>query len=420
MNDCIETPHGTIALPAFFPTVGWPGGEGEYVHLFSNLEYFCRKINHYHFLFNFSSFILGWTIPPRDFNTRFESFRGKDIRKIVKDHTPISSSIVNDLIILLDIGGNRIFNKIIYDNLPATSVASYGKYLSAYEQFLRTGQPDIFVSFDIGPSYTTRNEISYKGIRVWESLSRQARHSINRDLLDISIRFKNTNALIMVPINAVYPEELRSNLEYLYEHHRETIDIVGIAGIANKSTYAIKQALETVSTFKEKTKWNIKTHGLGLGGWGNMPLLIKYGIDSCDVASPWRRACTDAISEPYFPLLDKHLNFVAMPNSFSHKELYNDIYSKIKCACPFCEDLPMKELRERCKKADKRYTGKSLHDTDFREMRIRVYFHNVYQHIALLKKLYLYKIDYGQGFMRRFIEDMPTGLTRSKFSRLLI
>lgn len=420
MNGFIQTPHGTIELPAFFPTVGWPAGRGEYDYLFSNLAYFCRKIDHYHFLFNFSSFIFGFTIPHQDFNTQFQIFREKDIREILKDNTGVSSNIINNLIILLDVGGNRIFNKIIYDNLPATSVASYEKYLKAYEQFLRTGHPDIFVSFDIGPSYTTKDEISKEGIRVWDSLSRQDRQNINRKLLEISIGFKNTNGLIMVPINAVYPEELRSNLEYLYEHHRETIDIVGIAGIANKSAYTIKQALETVSTFKEKTKWNIKTHGLGLGGWENIPLLIEYGIDSCDVASPWRRACTDVISEPYLPLLDKHLNFIAIPNSFSHEELYNDIYSEIECSCPFCEDLPLKEIKERCKKADKRYTGNTLHNTDFREMRIRVYFHNVYQHIALLKKLYLYKVEYGQGFMRRFIEDMPAGPTRSKFSRLPI
>lgn len=420
MNDSIKTKHGTIVLPAFFPTVGWPGGRGEYDNLFSNLECFCKKINHYHFLFNFSSFAFGFTIPNRDFNPQFQAFQGKDIRDILKENTNISSNIIQNIIILLDVGGNRIFNKIIYDNLGPTSIESYDKYLKAYQQFLENGKPDIFVNFDIGPSYTTKDDISKKGVSVWDSLSKEEKNDINHKLLDISIKFKNENDLLMVPLNAIDIEEIKINLEYLYSYHRDTVDIVGIAGIANKSKYTIDKALDMVSNFRETRKWNVRFHGLGLGGWENIPLLIKYGIDSCDVASPWRRACTDVISHPYLPLLDKSLNFTNIPNAFSHSELYDEVYSRIECGCPFCEDLPLKEVRERCMKADKRNTGGTLHSPDFREMRIRIYFHNVYQHIGLLKKLYSYKIEFGQEFLKKFVEDMPIGPTRRKFSSLLI
>ncbi|MFC1903752.1 hypothetical protein ACFLW9_02595 [Chloroflexota bacterium] len=415
----MKTSHGIMSLPAFFPTVGWPGGRGEYDNLFSNLEYFCRKINHYHFLFNYSSFIFGFTIPPKNFNAQFETFKGKDIRRILTDDTGMSSNIEKDLIILLDVGGNRIFNKIIYNGLQPTQVESYKIYLEAYEQFIKTGLPDIFVSFDIGPSYTTKDEISKRGVSVWNKLSKSEKDSINHELLKISISFKNNNDIMMVPVNGSHKEELQNNLEYLYNNYRNTVDIIGIAGIANASIYEIKRALEAVSSYRETKNWNIKIHGLGLGGWGNIPLLVKYGIDSCDVASPWRRACTDSISEPYLPLFDKDLNFTDIPNAFSHSELYDETYSKLQCLCPFCEDFPMSEIKKRCERADKRNTGKTLHGKDFREMRIRVYFHNVYQHIALLKKLHIYKTKHGQEFMTKFLEDMPAGPTKNKFCNLM-
>ncbi len=53
-------------------------------------------------------------------------------------------------------------------------------------------------------------------------------------------------------------------------------------------------------------------------------------------------------------------------------------------------------------------------------MRIRVYFHNTFQHIALLKKLFQYKSKYGEYFFKRFLDDMPQGTTKKRFLNLPI
>ena len=303
MEKTLDTKHGLISLPTFFPTVGWPGGRGEYDFLFKNLDYFCTKIQHYNFLFNFSSFIFGFTIPQSDFHSQYESFKNRDMRDILVDNTNISSRVAEKLIILLDIGGNRIFNKIVADKLPPVDICSYKKYLDAYEQFIKTGNPDIFVNFDIGPSYTTKDEISKQGIRIWNKLSEKERYQINQELLKISINYKN-DSLLMVPINAINPLALKKSLEYLFKNYSKKVDILGLGGIANCPVEAIKQSLQVIDNFKNENKWDILCHGLGLGGWQNIPLLVKYGVYSCDVASPWRRACTDAISHPYLPLFD--------------------------------------------------------------------------------------------------------------------
>lgn len=414
----LATKHGEILLPVFFPTVGYPGGRGEYDYFFKNLEYFCNKINHYHFLFNFSSFIFGFTIPSKDFNPQFDEFKNKDIRDILNQNTEISTSIAKKMIILLDIGGNRIFNKIIFDRLNPVILNSYEKYLNAYKDFIRSGNPDIFVNFDIGPSYTTKNEISKQGVRIWNKLSKQEKYQINHELLKVSIEFKNDDDLIMVPINATDLLLFKDSLNYLYDNYEKDIDIIGIAGIANSNVSHLTNTLKFFYEYKKEKKWKVLSHGLGLGGWQNIPILIKYEIDSCDVATPWRRACTDAISHPYFPLLVANLDFTDISQAFNHTELYNEIYSKMDCKCPFCIDLPLKEIRLRCKKADKNYTGKALHDDDFREMRIRVYFHNVFQHIALLKKLFIYKSQFNDDFMTEFIKGMPSGKTKKIFATI--
>jgi hypothetical protein len=420
MTKELKTKHSVMALPSFYPTVGWPGGRGEYDFLFKNLEYFCKKIGHYNFLLNFSSFIFGFTIPANDFNSQYIHFKNKDLRNILIENTSISPAIAQSLIILLDIGGNRIFNKIIRDNLPPTSVGSYKKYLDAYKDFIKNGNPDIFVNFDIGPSYTTRDAISKKGIKIWNLLTIAQKHRINHELLNISINFKKKDNLIMVPVNAAHPDILKKSLDYLFYNYAEEVEIVGLAGIANCPLETIKKALQIFSSYKKDKEWDVLSHGLGLGGWQNIPLLIKYEIDSCDVGSPWRRACTDAISHPYLPLLDCDLNFTDISESFSHSELYNKIYSIIKCTCPFCNDVPLSEVRKRCKEADKHYTNRKLHDKNFREMRIRVFFHNVFQHIALLKKLSDYKDRFSDEFMDKFLQDMPEGKTKDIFSKMRI
>ena len=420
MGDYINLRQSFNNLPLFFPTIGWPGGRGEYDYLFKNLKYFCEKINHYHFLFNFSSFIFGFTIPNKDFNSEYEKYKNKDLAEILIDNTSISKSIAKKITILLDIGGNRIFNKIVKDNLPIYKVEAYIKYLIAYRDFIKSSNVDIFVSFEIGPSYTTKDEISKKGINIWNELPIQEKQTLNNKLLDISIKFKKKNQLIMVPINAENVNLFCHHLNYLYDNYSDSIDIIGIAGIANKSPIIVGNALSAFSAFKNEKKWNVLSHGLGLGGWLNIPLIIKYDINSCDVASPWRRACTNSVSQPYFPLFDKNLNFTTITNSFSHSELYDEIYSKIKCKCPFCEDLQLDEIKKRCKNADKRIIGTTLHGEDFREMRIRVYFHNTFQHIALLKKLFQYKSKYGEYFFKRFLDDMPQGTTKKRFLNLPI
>jgi len=420
MEKDLKTKHGNLSLPAFFPTVGWPGGRGEYDFLFKNLKYFCEKINHYHFLYNFSSFAFGFTIPRRDFNVHYDKFKDGDIRDTLVKHGCISSDIAKKLIILLDIGGNRIFNKIVFDNLPILSITSYQKYLDAYKNFIITGNPDIFVNFDIGPSYTAKDDISRKGVQIWNSIPPRDKHKINRSLLEISINYKNKDDLLMVPINAANPTIFESSLDYLYSNYAKKVDIIGIAGIATSSRSLIKNVLTIFNNYRRKNKWDVLAHGLGLGGWQNIPLLVEYEINTCDVATPWRRACTDRVSSPYFPLFDENLDFTDMPEAFNYSQLYDTVYTRIKCNCPFCKELPLSEIQNRCKKADKKYIKKILHDEDFREMRIRVFFHNVFQHIALLNKVYQYKVKYGKGFMKIFLRDMPKGRTQTKLSKLAL
>lgn len=411
----INIRHGILRTPIFFPTIGWPGGRGEYDFLFKNLKYFCEKIDHYNFLFNFSSFIFGFTIPKNDFFTQYSTFIGKDIRKILIENTAIDKDTANKLIILLDCGGNRIFNKIIFDGLDPIDLRSYKLYLEAYKKFIKDGNADIFVNFDIGPSYTTRDSISIKGSEVWNCLSNNSKNTLNHNLLKESINFKGSNDSIMVPINATNIENIKNNLNYLYENYKNDVDIIGIAGIANSSLKEIKLALEEFNKFRSEKNWNFFLHGLGLGGFANIPLLIKYDVDSCDVATPWRRACTNRVSEPYFPLIGNNLEFQNIDNPFAHTNLYDDIYSNINCNCPFCLDIPLNEVRSRCINADKDHSQSGAHEEDFREMRIRVFFHNVFQHIGFLKVLQNYKNKYKENFLEEFIKNMPN----SKFKKIL-
>jgi len=416
----LKTKHGNIQLPNFFPTIGWPGGRGEYDYLFKNLKYFCQKFNHYHFLFNFSSFIFGFTIPKHDFHPDFDAlYVNSDFRNIIADNTNATQDVTKNLIILLDIGGNRIFNKIVMENLPPISVSSYNIYLEAHKKFISHSNIDIYVAFEIGPSYTTKDAISKKGINIWNSLSEKEKYRINQNLSEIAMKYKPKDSLLMCAVNASDPNLFRQKLEHLYKNYKDKIDIIGIAGIANSSTSHIANVLKQFNEIKNSFGWNILSHGLGLGGWRNIPLLVKYDIDTCDVATPWRRACTDSISAPYLPLFDKDLSFTNISNSCQYLPLYDNIYTKLNCRCPICTDTPMQEIRRRCMKADKRKTGKQLHDDDFREMRIRIFFHNYYQHKALIDKMNIYKTKYGEKFIDKFLEDMPQGRTRNILKKSL-
>lgn len=411
----INTKHGILKTPIFFPTVGWPGGRGEYDFLFKNLKYFCEKIDHYNFLFNFSSFIFGFNIPKKNFNTQYDNFIDKDLRDILTENTGIDKDLSKKLMILLDCGGNRIFNKIIFDDLPPTYLKSYEIYLNAYKKFIKDGNPDIFVNFDIGPSYTTKDEVSIKGSQIWNSISTQNKNLLNHELLKVSISFKNDTDLIMVPIPANDIDNLEKNLMYLFQNYKDEVNIIGIAGIAQSSKEKINESLKTFYEFKTKNNWDIYSHGLGLGGIENIPLLIKYDINSCDVASPWRRACTDKISEPYIPFLNADYEFFDTNKPFYHTALYNDIYSKLDCDCPFCRDISISEVSKRCFEADKSYNTSGKYENDFREMRIRIFFHNVFQHISLLKILQDYKNKYNNNFIVEFLKNMPN----SKFKKNL-
>lgn len=409
----IETTHGTIDCPDFFPTVGWPGGRGEYDRLFQNMDKLVDMIDHKHFLFNFSSFAFGFTIPRNDFNSQFDRMRNKDIRDILKEETSIDHSIADNLITLLDVGGNRIFNKIILDDKPPVSVESYELYLEAYREFVSSSNTDIFVNFDIGPSYSARDEISQEGVRVWNSLSNREKDSLNKQLLDLSIDIKNNN-LIMVPLSGADIISFKNKLSYVFETYGDDIDIIGFSGVAKKPSNHVNKVLKIFDDFKEENDWDVRTHGLGLGGWDNIPFLINYDIDTCDVGTPWRRACTDAISQPYIPLFDENYNIMDITNPFTLHELYEPIYDKISCECPFCKEIPLSEIKRRCYHADSRYNNHSQHREDYYQMRIRVFFHNMFQHKALIKKLHEYKIEYGTGFIIRFCRDIPDGRLKRK------
>ncbi|TKJ26354.1 MAG: hypothetical protein CEE42_04810 [Promethearchaeota archaeon Loki_b31] len=405
----------------FYPIIGWPAGRGEYDNLFNNLSYFCNKINHYTFLFNFSSFIFGFTIPKSKpyFNNYKIKYKGKNLRDILAEYTPVDIKLAQNLKILLDVGGNRIFNKIINDNLPVNEINSYRCYFEAYFEFIKNGRPDIYVNFDIGPSYSSRNEISIKGREEWNKLSLETKENLNNELLDISIQNKHENCELMVPINAINPADFKSKLQELYNNHSNKIDYIGIAGIANQGVLKLKEILRLFSNFKEKHNWEVRGHGLGLGGWKKIFFLVFYGIESCDVATPWRRACTDRISQVYIPLLDNELNITNYSDPFKYEGLYNDRFKDFTCNCPFCNDISIAEVRSRCMEADKKLTNQNQHGTDFREMRIRVFFHNLYQHIALLRKLYTLKEESPDNFIRLFLDQLKNSESKKKIKTIV-
>ncbi len=415
----IKTKHGNIQCPNFFPIIGWPAGRGEYDRLFESLKYFSDKLKHNHFLFNFSSFAFGFVIPKNDFNNIFDSFKTQDLRDSLTKFTKIDKEIAKKLIILLDIGGNRIFNKLVFDNEDISKYESYEKYLNAYFDFISTANVDIYVSFDVGPSYSTRDEISKKGVKIWTQMSQQTKNDLNKKLLDESVKRKVKNSLVMVPIGGGNIESLKSHLSYLYENYKNKIDILAIGGIANQGIEKTEKVLKIVRNFLDNKKWNVKVHGLGMGGWKNIPLLIKYRIDTCDVATPWRRSCTDSISNFYIPLFDKELNIIPNKKAFQYFDIYNAELDNIECNCPFCQDMSFKELRKIYKKADKGKNGKSQHDNEYYKMRVRVFYHNVFQHIALLNKLFEYKKKYGDNFLRKFSDELPEGKVKNYFEKLV-
>lgn len=151
----------------------------------------------------------------------------------------------------------------------------------------------------------------------------------------------------------------------------------------------------------------------------NSPLIIKYGVDTCDVATPWRRACTDAISNMYVPLFNENLDFTNYENALEYHKIYEDVWEKIKCECPFCKDMSIKEIASIYKKSDKRKTNKDKHSDNYYHMRVRIFYHNLFQHIALLKKLDIYKRKHGNNFLKEFIKDVPQEKIKRKFSRLV-
>ncbi|MFN7990839.1 MAG: hypothetical protein U0R44_01640 [Candidatus Micrarchaeia archaeon] len=404
----VTTKHGEIETPNFFPIIGWPAGRGEYDRLFLSLEYFQDKISHKHFLFNFSSFAFGFKIPASEFDKSFMSYVKKDLRKSLVKKTGISKKAADSLIILLDVGGNRIFNKIVLDNKDVSNRESYKPYIDVYFDFVKEANVDIYVSFDIGPSYSTRDEISKKGVRIWNELPPAAKLELNRELLDDSIKRKVDGSLIMVPVNGSNIASFEQHLKEVFSKHQKSVDYLAVGGIANKGVKETELVLKTLRETLDKFQWKVKVHGLGLGGWRNIPLLIKYNIDSCDVATPWRRACTDAVSKAYIPLFDSELGVTQYEDAFKCYEIYDEIWDNVECGCPFCKDVPIKKIRELYKKADKDKSGKTRHGNEYYEMRVRVFYHNVFQHIAFLKKLHIYKTKFGDRFLSKFCESVKS------------
>ena len=47
---------------------------------------------------------------------------------------------------------------------------SFKPFYQEYFKFIKTSSPDIYVNFEIGPSYSSRDEISIKGRDFWEKL----------------------------------------------------------------------------------------------------------------------------------------------------------------------------------------------------------------------------------------------------------
>jgi len=415
----IKTKHGVIHCPSFFPIIGWPAGRGEYDRLFESLDYFCDKLKHNNFLFNFSSFAFGFTIPKSDFNKIFERFKNKDLRDSLIEFTKINRATAKNLIILLDIGGNRIFNKIIFDGKDPSDIKSYKKYLDAYFRFIEKANVDIYVSFDVGPSYSARDNISKKGVYVWAHLPSEVKNRLNFELLRVSIKEKSKESLIMVPMGGEDIASFTQRLQYLYNHFRDDIDYLAVGGIANKGVAHTEKILSLLRDFLNKKEWPVKVHGLGLGGWRNIPLLVKYGVDTCDNATPWRRACTDAVSKMYVPLFDKNLNFTSYDDAFRYYEIYDKRWDEVTCNCPFCEDMPIKKIQEIYRQSDKNKNGEATHHDDYYKMRVRIFYHNVFQHMALLQKLSEYKEKYGNEFINRFGEEVKSKKIKSYFAKLV-
>ena len=156
-----------------------------------------------------------------------------------------------------------------------------------------------------------------------------------------------------------------------------------------------------------------------MGGLNNIPLLIKYGIDTCDVATPWRRACTDAVSNMYVPLFDKKLNILNNKDALRYFEIYDSVWNKVSCDCPFCDDFNIKKIVKTYKKSDKRNNGNNQHSDDYYNMRVRIFFHNLFQHISLLRKLDNLKKEFREDFLKEFIKQLPQENLKKKFSKLL-
>jgi len=403
----------------FFITIGWPAGRGEYDNLFANLHYFCEKINQWDYLFNFSSFIFGFSIPKKDFVPHYEkTYKQISFREVLNEKFAVSKLVTDGIRVLLDVGGPRIFNKIVLDKLPLTDKESYRKYLSAYNDFISINSPEIYVNFDIGPAYSSRNDVSITGRNTWFDLPQEQRETLNLELLEDAIEHKTPNSKLMVPVNGSDLDSFTNTLDMLYNNFRQDVDIVGIAGIANQGLRTIMKTLERFNHFKVDNDWSVHSHGLGLGGWKKIPYLVHFNIDSCDVATPWRRACTDRDSNYYIPLLDANLNFTNYGDAMKLFGLYNEKLNDVVCNCPFCQDLPLSELLKRFSVADKRNSGTKQHAPDYREMRIRAFFHNVYQHIAIFRKMKQYKIKFGESYLSEFLSEISNKSTKQKISKV--
>jgi queuine/archaeosine tRNA-ribosyltransferase len=413
----IKTKHGEINCPNFFPVIGWPAGRGEYDRLFESLDYFCSKLQHNHFLFNFASFAMGFSIPKTRFNSAFDSFKNSDLRESLVEAN-VNESTAKSLVILLDVGGNRIFNKLVLDNKDVSKPESYELYINAYFDFIKKANVDIYVSFDIGPSYTAKDEISKKGVAKWNSLSPAIKCELSKRLLEESIKRKDKGSLVMVPISGCDVERFNTQLQELFSKFKDSVDYIAVGGIANRNFEHVNEVLKSLRGFLIKNKWDVKTHGLGLGGWENIPLLIKYDIDTCDVATAWRRACTDAISNMYVPLFDDKLNLTSYGDAFKCYEIYDKIWDKITCNCPFCKDTPIKEIQKIYKAADKNKIGSEHHANDYYKMRIRIFYHNVFQHIAFLKKLHSYKLKHGENFLKEFVKEVKSERLKKRLNKL--
>jgi hypothetical protein len=403
------TKHGVLNTPNFFPVIGWPAGRGEYDRLFKLLDQFVDATGHNNYLFNFSSFIFGFSIPsikkgPIDL-AFFEKYKNKDLREILIQETKINSKTSKNLISLLDVGGNRIFNKIVLDNKDVLSIDSYKIYIDTYFDFIKSSNADIYVSFDIGPSYTTKDANSKKGVKIWENIPELDKTKLAKKLLDISIKRKLPNTKVMVPIGAKDLGELKKYLNYLHTNYRDQIDYLGIGGIANQGLKDLEKTLKLISDFIVENKWNVKVHGLGMGGWKKIPYLIKYNIDTCDVATAWRRACTDSPSNIYVPLFDDKGKLTNYQNALKYFDLYDKNWDNIDFKLSG-SNITLHELIKVYRKSDKANSKEKNHSEDYYDMRVLIYFHNVLQHIQLQSMLYQYKNKFGNAFIKKFADEV--------------